>query len=379
MALSLDQLFTPVDENEALELVLDVFQSLGFTARSWQDGSIPRTIVEYLAKFLADQSVNTNLIAKGVFNDHATGAMLTLFSASQYDNVRDEGVRTQGNVEMSVASGSGPYSKAIGEIIVRDTTNDIRYRNVNAATLTTATSPVSVLFEAELIGADGNQAVEDEVDELVTAMAGVTLTNDASWVTLDGADAESDAELRVRNKNKWATLSTSGPKGAYVVWALDADESVTRVGVDDTNALGTGTVGVYLATDTGPASGAAVTAAQTYINTQLPLTAAATVAAATELDIPVTYVATHDPAILSTPAIAQAAVEAAIVAYFVTIDVGGVYDGSTRVFPLGGIYGAAIAVNGIVNIVLTAPTIDTPMLISQVATTTPTGTSTPLA
>lgn len=367
MSLSIEQLTNPIDEDEALAQVIAIFDSLGFTASSWQEGSIPRTILEYLAKFRSDGSILINTIASGGLNELATDDSLTLLSDSHYDNQRSEGVRTIGDVTLTVASGSGPYSKGVGTVIVRDPVRNLRYRNVNALSLSDA-APTTDAFEAEVIGSASNDPGLDEVSQLVTALAGVTLTNAVDWVTTAGADAELDDELRTRNRTKWTTLASAGPKGVYINASLNADESLTRVTVDDTNAASAGAVAVYLADEDGGSTvtSAALTAATAANNEVAPLGATVTTAKASDLAITVNYSAVYDPTTFATAADAKTAIDESITAYFKTVPIGG----QNGVFPLGGIYEAANAVSGIVNVLVTNPTTDTALTIGQVGTLT---------
>ena len=377
MALSVDQLQTATTVDAALELILGILESEGFPARSWQDGSVDRTTVEMLAQLMSASSQLSNTTSKNGFNQTATGSGLTLFSASHYENDRDEGTRARWNIRLTTATGSGPYSPGIGEVIVQDPGLGLRFRNVNAMTLTDSGATEDI-FEAELIGVEGSSPATDDIDVLVTALAGVTVTNPDANPTVNGADVEGDDELETRNTNKWATLSVNGPKGIYTVWALAAEPAVTRGNVDDTNAAGAGAVVVYIA-DASAGLGAPTDASVlAYIQARRVLTATVTVLAAVSLPITVTYVATHDSTAFTTPALAEAAIEAAIDTYRQTFPVGGTGPTGAKVFPLGGLYAAANAVSGIVNVTFTSPTANTAMVFGQVATFTATGTSTPV-
>ena len=134
MALSIEQLLDPVTEAEALEQILDIFESLGFSARSWQSGSIARTIVQAMAVLRSDSSELAVTIAAGFLNELSTGDFLTLLSDSHYDNQRTEAVRTRGDIEVVTAAGAGPYALAAGDVLVQDAFGNT-YRNLNALSL----------------------------------------------------------------------------------------------------------------------------------------------------------------------------------------------------------------------------------------------------
>ena len=57
MPLSIEQLTTATTQEAALELLLDLLESLGFPARSWQEGSVNRVDLELKADILASNSV----------------------------------------------------------------------------------------------------------------------------------------------------------------------------------------------------------------------------------------------------------------------------------------------------------------------------------
>lgn len=366
MVLSVQQLQTATTVDAALEIILDILVSLGYPARSWQDGSVNRNTVEYLAQLMAASSQLSNAISAGGFNATAEGLALTLFSASHYENDRDLGARARFNIELTVASGSGPYSQGIGTVIVQDASRALRYRNVNILTLTDSAA-VEDVFEAEVIGIEGNDPGAGDIDGLITALAGVTVTNLSATPTLNGADAEGDPELKVRNSAKWSSLSEAGPKATYVRWALDADESVTRVSVDDTNSLGAGTVIVYIADATAGLSTPTTTTVLAYIEERKNLTATVTVLPAVGISIIVTYAITYDSTVFANDAAAKTALELALNTYNSTFPVGGEGPEGAKVYPLGGLYQAANAVVGLVNVTLSVPSVDIPMLVKHVA------------
>ncbi|NRA03262.1 MAG: baseplate J/gp47 family protein [Myxococcales bacterium] len=377
MALSIEQLTTATTVDAALELILDELESEGFPARSWQEGSVNRTEVEFLAQLMASNSTLINEITKGAYNELAEGLALTLFSASHYENDRDTGTRAQWNIRLVTTVGSGPYSPGVGDVIVQDPVLGVRFRNLNALVLTDGGATEDV-FEAELIGVDGSAPGTNDINVLVTALAGVTVTNPDASPLVNGADVEGDPELQTRNTNKWATLSMSGPSGIYIVWSLAADQAVTRANVDDTNAAGAGAVVVYIADADAGLAGPTDAVVLAYILERRPLGATVTVLPAASLPVVVTYVASHDSTIFATAAEAEAAIEAALDTYRQTFPIGGTGPTGAKVFPLGGVYAAANAVTGIVNVTFTSPTIDTPMTVGQVAVFTATGTSTPV-
>jgi hypothetical protein len=362
MALSIEQLTNPIDEDEALQQVLDIFESLGFSARSWQSGSIPRTFAEYMAKFRADISVLTTDIAKGFLNSLSTGDFLTLFSASHYQNDRVDPVRTRGSIEVVTAVGAGPFTQQPGEILVQ-TAEGIAYRNRNVMTLTSGSTVVDE-FEAEVASADANVA-NDTIDILVTGLAGVTVNNpdpgSGSWITRAGANVELDPELQTRNRDKWTTLSATPPDEFYELATLEADASITRAFVDDTNARGAGKIDIYIADETGGITTPSVLVdVQAAVELKAAKTATIAIFAAIDLIIPVSLDLFYDPTFFATPAAAEAAVTTAINTHFENYPING--RGFNDVFSLGLLYSAILAIPGVVNCAISDPTADVPMV-----------------
>ena len=165
---------------------------------------------------------------------------------------------------------------------------------------------------------------------------------------------------------------------------------MTRVGIDDTNEAGTGVVGVYLADATGGIADIDNVVRDyllgdngdgTFTGRHL-LGPPPTVATAGEVSVAVAYSAVYDSVYFSSAADAQDALDAACDAFFASVPVGGVYDGTSRVFPLGGLYRALNAVEGMVNVLLSSPTGSVALTVSQVAvnsSSSPYGTAVPLS
>lgn len=79
-------------------------------------------------------------------------------------------------------------------------------------------SPLSVAFQADLVGTAGSSGV-GQITSAVTAIPGGFLGNMASFA---GSPWQSNASLAAMCRAKLATLSSSGPSGAYVFFALSA-------------------------------------------------------------------------------------------------------------------------------------------------------------
>src|SRR5690606_5508813 len=123
------------------------------------------------------------------------------------------------------------------------------FRNTTGGTLN-AGGTLTLQWEATLAGSQHNVG-NGQVTTLVTSRAGVSISNPDSgsgtWFTTLGQDEESDADLRIRNSTKWATLSLEWVEAAYVYAARTL--GARKVKIDATNPRGPGSVDVYLAGD----------------------------------------------------------------------------------------------------------------------------------
>jgi uncharacterized phage protein gp47/JayE len=356
VSLTLAQLLTPKTEEQALDELLAFLTGLGFTASSWQPGSKARHIIQLMARLRSSFSNTTLLITKGRYNDTAEADWLTLKSSSDFNNTRAPAVAAQIRVRFDDPSGYGPFTVAASGLIVRDE-DGATYRSIDALSLAENATNVQIRFNAEVAGA----ASSPSSVSLVTPLAGVDVS--LFEIIRPGADPESDERLRERNRSKWSSLSQAAPGDAYRAWAMEASNSVTRVWVDDLNPRGPGTIDVIIAGVSGALPGGVATTVDSYINGGIdgiyrrPLSANLLVKNATNYTVNVTGVlyshASYDLATIRTT------VQNAVNAYISTVAVGGTV-------LLAELYRRIMAIDGVRNVVLSAPTSDLTVTAGQV-------------
>ena len=348
MSLSLAQLLTPSSEEQSLSTILDILQGLGFSARSWQSGSIARTLVQLLARLHSSASNTTLTITKGRYNDLAAGEWLSLLSASQFANTRVPAVAARINVKIDdSANAVGPFSANVGDLVATDN-NGVSYRNAQALTLAQGAS-ATLWFDAEVPGL----TAEPISVSLSTPLAGTSTS--FFGTQRPGANEEADERLRLRNRAKWASLAYAAPVDAYKAWALEASASVTRVWVDDLNTLGTGRVDVYIAGASGALPPPVATTVTNYIKGQvdgiyrLPLGVDLHVLSAVNDSVVVTGHLYSQPA--ADLATVQARANKAVVDYIASLPVGGTV-------LIAELYRRLMSVEGVTNVNLTVPSSD---------------------
>jgi len=370
MTITLEQLRTPATEDEALETLIGYLSAVGFNSSSWHSGSLQRQFLRMFAVAYADMTTFIAAVAGAAYNETATGDALTAFSLSHYQNTRTEAVAAVGSMVLS-NSGVVPYAIGVGEVVVAYSTptgdEQVTFRNTTGGTLA-AGGTLTISVTADVPGADGNVPTDTDL-YLVTALAGVTVTNPAlagteTWLTTTGSDQETDAALRVRNATRWATRSTETIADTVLNICLNAAAGIEKVSVNDQNPRGAGTFDVYLAGLDDTASSGDVAAALAALEARFFGSDRVRCYAASETAIGLTgtiyYASGHSSAQV------EQAVDAALDAFFESIPLGG-FDftpGPTRVVPRDeldrAIRNATIGGESIVRLVaLTAPSGDT--------------------
>lgn len=264
MTLSHEQITTPVTEAQAEEDLVESYSDMGFTATSWQSGSDQLTTLKVMAHFWAKVTEYAAAIIKMGNNEDAEGTALERYSASVYDNNKVKANKTIGTMRFATASGEGPHTINLGDIVVTDGVST--YRNTETGNLTSA-SPVSLTMEAEVAGS-ASVIPPNTTLTMVSSFAGVTVTNPVlsgsnTWMTQVGTDDEPDTLLRQRNATKWATLGAGEVVLDRVVnLMLNADPAIQKVVVNDENPRGVFTVDVYIGGATTVVDSDALAAAQ---------------------------------------------------------------------------------------------------------------------
>jgi phage-related baseplate assembly protein len=277
---------------------------------------------------------------------------------SHFDITRSPATYATGYVRLTAAAGVGPYFVGPATLVVSD---GVRlFRSTNTAQVTVpAGGSVDIPVRAEGAGSLYNAP---SLTALVSpALAGVTVSSPAwgsgaTWRTADGRDEETDADLRVRCRARWATLGRGATIEAYRYLATTCPDApgVTRAGV--VPGPGDGTVAIYLATTSGPASAGEATAVAAWLVPRSPATDRVSVAPATAVPVVITAtITTRDTSDAN-----RARVVDALMALQRALALGQLVD-------LGVLYAACYAATDVVDVDLSSPTADTPVATSAIA------------
>jgi hypothetical protein len=325
--LTLQQLRTPVTEDQALETILEHLTSVGFNTTSWHVGALQRKFLRLFAIVYSDITLLIAALVDFVYNETATGAALTEFSASHYQNFRKLAVNTIGQMVLT-NTGAVPHTVTDSQLVAAFTETDgtLRtYRNVGGGTVAAGGGTLTLAWVAETAGASWNIPVDSTLT-LLTSLAGVAITNPLisgtdTWITTLGADEEDDPTLKERNRTKWPSLAIELIKDGVIGVALSASKSVTRVGVDDNNPRLAGTFDVYIAGKNATAGVDDVTAVQNKLKGRVFGSDTVRTYAAPTQFLDLTGTVYYDAGF--TQIVVKTAVEAALTAFLATVPLGG--------------------------------------------------------
>lgn len=258
-----------VTHDDAKQSILNLLETVGFAATSWQEGSVPLAFVETSAEIWSQLSTVAVFLKTMALNDTSVGDALTRFSSSHYDNERLLAVAAQRTTALACTADAGPHSFNVGDVVIAHPDGNT-YRNVDdgitvyPVTIPSGGTATGLTFEAEVAGIASNKGA-DTVTIMVTTLAGVTVISDE--IKRTGTDAEADPRLRLRNTTKWPLLTRFQLTASAVQnLAYTAAQGVTTVEVDATNPRGAGTFDVYVAGELTTAGGADVDAVQAKID-----------------------------------------------------------------------------------------------------------------
>lgn len=377
---SITELTTPRTVDAIVTSELATLTAEGFPVDAWAEGGAARSLVKADATALAVAEGTVADLAKGNYGDTATGDWLDLFMVSRFDLTRIEATYAEGRVQLTVASGAGPFTIPAGGLLVSDGT--LRWRSTNTGVVTISSAAVAdITVRAEIAGTAYAGTNNTITSILSPALPGVTCNNPvigvtSTWLSTSPIDREGDVAYLARGRARWATLGSGFTRDAVAYWCRSAETApgvnagCTRVSFSA--PAGDGSYTVYVASSTGVLAGASVTAVQTELNLRKPITTTPTVVAASASTITCTGTVRFKS---TATAEEQAAVPLAIATFVNALAMPD--DGETVTVDLAGIaaaiYGAAPG--RIADLDLSSPSGDTSVTLGSVAVADVTGIS----
>lgn len=274
---SISQLVTARTADEITTEELATLAAAGFPVDAWAVGGAARGLVRSHATALAAAESVAAELAGGAYLDSAAGDYLDLLVLDRFRLTRIAATYAVGEVQLTVASGAGPFSVPAGGLLVSDGVRRWRSTEVGITTITSA-APTTFSVRAEVAGTDGNGNNNTITSILSPALPGVTCNNPvvgatSTWLTTVGVARESDAALRARAVARWATLAFgAGTRAAYgfLLSSATMDNTatgtscgITRYGFGSPG--GDGTVPIAIAGATGLLTNGQRDAARAYV------------------------------------------------------------------------------------------------------------------
>ncbi len=203
--------------------------------------------VQFLVAFLVRR------VMPGLYVKTATGAMLDLI-AWGYDLTRKPAVKTQGDLIFSRGNTSGQLQIPAGTRVRTIAINGNVYRMITlvSAVIEVGSNSVRVAAEAEAAGSAYNLGATyySIMDSSVPGV--VAVTNPEDYLTLPGADAESDEELRLRIRNQFSAVGDWHTDAKYkAMIAAQTGFRIDRIFFDHNIPRGPGSADAYILFDAG--------------------------------------------------------------------------------------------------------------------------------
>lgn len=229
MIIAIDDLVRYITTEEAYEWLVFRLEALELPARNWRPGGVARSVLGEVSNLGSQGSRIVTDCVRGGFLLFAGGVYLRAHAKDVYNVDYFPATQATGEITLTNAGGA-THTAGANELVVFVSGTNKRFRVIEAISLP-GNSQDTFAVQAIEPGAASSVA-PNEIDELETTLAKVTVTNVAAIV---GRDAETDAALVKRCLLKKGTWSPFGPRDAYEYAALsatlagDVSTNITRV------------------------------------------------------------------------------------------------------------------------------------------------------
>ncbi len=214
--LTIDDLFTPLTQAEVLSGILATADLVGFNTTAWQSGQISRTILTVVSQKIADAMAIVATMNKGGFLDYASlvtpeggPGWLDILALSRYRVTRIPATYATTPVTFTTTAAASGGTFASGAMHVASGSKT--YHNVDQIIIPAGVGSVTGDFAADISGSNSSAGV-GSINTLVVSLVGVSCSNATAAV---GTNAETNAAMVTRCRSKLASLSVTGPSGAY--------------------------------------------------------------------------------------------------------------------------------------------------------------------
>ncbi|EOV0631903.1 baseplate J/gp47 family protein [Cronobacter turicensis] len=218
--------------------------------------------------WLKDALVGT--VLANMFVATASGQMLRLL-AWAVNVTAKPATAAQGVIRFYKADAGAVVTVKAGTLIQTERINGTVYELATTADFTIASAVASVLIPVQATATGGAFNLAPGYYRILpVAVDGIShAVNEADWLTVPGADEESDDELRERCRNQFNLVGNYHTDAVYrSMIASVAGLSIDRIFFEHEAPRGPGTANAYLLLDTGVTSDPFIDAVNDYITTQ---------------------------------------------------------------------------------------------------------------
>lgn len=271
------------DRDTLLAEALEELRASGSRLTNLNVGGVFRTLAELSMQGVSDLYDLLAAVVPQGFASHATGQWLDA-KCAEVGLMRRPDQKTEGLVIFGRASAGTSVQIPAGTIVqtAAGVDPELRFVVTEDTSIPSDQLEYPVPVRAEFPGSQYNVGA-GLITALVTYILGVDyVRNDADWITVEGADEETDDSLRARYYLRWKEIAQPGNKESYISWAMQVP-GVTSVTVNDNLPRGQGTVDVIIYGSGGPPSQALIDQVAAYIETKRPLCANVLVKGPTEV------------------------------------------------------------------------------------------------
>jgi hypothetical protein len=255
---TLAEVLTKKTTTELLPEVLADLDAEGASVEGFSPYSVNRAMPTLAARAMAyEQGLRVDIVEAGFLDDvdEKDPDWIDRHVLGFFRVARLRATKAVHSFRLLNTTTGGPYT--IAPRALEASTNDgIKFRNINTTQLTLAagnTATLNLDFEAVEVGITGNISPGD-ITKLTTPIPGVDIVNLPGTLIKAALDTETNRQYVERALARWGTLAAGGHATALRYNVQQAAPTITRVGIRDDNPFGPGSVGVYLANASGPAT-----------------------------------------------------------------------------------------------------------------------------
>ncbi len=218
--------------------------------------------------WLKDVLVST--VLANMFVATASGQMLRLL-AWAVNLTAKPAVAAQGVIRFYKTEARAVVTVKAGTVIQTERINGVVYELATLADFTISADVASALIPVKATATGGSWNLAPGYYRILpVAVAGISrVVNEDDWLTMPGADEESDDDLRERCRNQFNLVGNYHTDAVYrSMIASVAGLSIDRIYFEHDAPRGPGTANAYLLLDTGVVSEPFVSAVNDYVNVQ---------------------------------------------------------------------------------------------------------------